>query len=478
MITVAPLQDAVAKLSDRTPIGSKLKSADWEGIPLALRERAFFSAQVEKAKQLQAMKDILDRAITLTRNPDGTFANRSTFIGDMKKQLAALGYASDPDLKGTLQDLTSRARLGLIYDQQIRSAQGYAEWKTGQDQGALDAYPAQELIRVASRRVPRQWHSRWIDAGGPTPDGRLIALKSDPIWSKISRFGVPWPPFDFQSGMGLRDISRQEAEQLGLIAPEDKPVRPDIPFNDNLQASLKNISPQYRQGLEIIFGDTIDITTDIVKWKAQPGHLLHLLFDAETTSGNQRAIQAIKETNNRLSDIVRLPEGPIIPLRETNTFSGPPPSESFIEGEYHPNEADEHHIRLARPTTTRGQIAHAHEIGHYLDELLNGGTGFATENTGQHKDLTAVLQQIEVSQGKANSAKRDADEGGIYWSDPSELFARAFAQWASLRLKDPRQLRHLAIKARYLPHAAWETADFEPIAKAMDHLLANKGLTR
>jgi hypothetical protein len=264
---VAPLQDAVAKLSDRTPIGSKLKSADWEGVPLALRERAFFAAQVEEANRLQAMKEHLDRAIALVKNPDGTFANRSTFIGDMKKQLAALGYASDPELKGTLQDLTSRARLGLIYDQQIRSAQGYAEWKSGQDEGALAAYPAQELIRVASRRVPRQWHSRWIDAGGPTPDGRLIALKSDPIWSKISRFGVPWPPFDFQSGMGIRDVDRQTAIELGLMAPEDKPVRPELPFNENLQASVRDLDDKERTRLEAIFGDQIKIENGIAKWQ-------------------------------------------------------------------------------------------------------------------------------------------------------------------------------------------------------------------
>ena len=57
---------------------------------------------------------------------------------------------------------------------------------------------------------------RWEAAGGQFTNGRMAALKTDPIRAAISRFGDPFPPFDYGSDMGLRDIDREEAEALGL----------------------------------------------------------------------------------------------------------------------------------------------------------------------------------------------------------------------------------------------------------------------
>lgn len=39
----------------------------------------------------------------------------------------------------------------------------------------------------------------------------MIALKSDRVWTNFSRFGRPYPPSDFGSGMGVEDIDRDEA---------------------------------------------------------------------------------------------------------------------------------------------------------------------------------------------------------------------------------------------------------------------------
>lgn len=60
-----------------------------------------------------------------------------------------------------------------------------------------------------------------MEAGGKLYDGRMIALRNDPIWRGISRFGSPVPPFDFNSGMGLEEVNRFEAEALGVELPED-----------------------------------------------------------------------------------------------------------------------------------------------------------------------------------------------------------------------------------------------------------------
>jgi hypothetical protein len=264
-----PLPQAVAQLSARTPIGSMLKSADWQRVPLALREAAFFSAQVESARVLQFAKDKLDTAITLGREQvaNGTaFVDRSSFIGDMRKMLADMGYAPEPEKSGGLQDLSSRGRLGLIFGMNVASAQGFADWKTGQDADLLDAFPAQELVRVEGRMEPRDWQARWQDAGGRLFDGRMIALKTDGIWTRISRFGRPWPPFDFNSGMGLDDIDRSEAEDLGVLArnAEVKPVEKD--FMAGMQASVDGIDPRLQTALKTIFGDQVSIENGAAKW--------------------------------------------------------------------------------------------------------------------------------------------------------------------------------------------------------------------
>lgn len=49
----------------------------------------------------------------------------------------------------------------------------------------------------------------------------MVALKTDGIWKAINRFGTPWPPFDFQSGMGLVEIERSEADALRLLRREN-----------------------------------------------------------------------------------------------------------------------------------------------------------------------------------------------------------------------------------------------------------------
>ena len=57
---------------------------------------------------------------------------------------------------------------------------------------------------------------RWTEAGGRIFSGRMIALKNDPVWLRISDFGHPHPPFAFGSGMDMVDISRIDAVRLEL----------------------------------------------------------------------------------------------------------------------------------------------------------------------------------------------------------------------------------------------------------------------
>jgi len=283
--TPIPLEDAVQSLGAKTPLGSALRSAELERLPVEIRERAFFSATVENERILAEMQRRILQRVQLVReqlaNGESVTMDRGRFIAEMQDELDRLGYRPDPEKAGGLQDVSSAGRLGLIWDMQLAQAQGYAKWKTGQDKDLLKAAPAQELIRVESRRERRLWPTIWAAAGGkfygePGPDypgapGRMIALKTDPIWTAISRFGTPWPPFDWGSGMGLRNVRRREALELGVIKRDDKAQQPlSTPLNSGLGASVKGLPDSSRERFRDAFGDAIRFDGDTISYERQP----------------------------------------------------------------------------------------------------------------------------------------------------------------------------------------------------------------
>lgn len=250
--TDRPLQDAVRQVSRRTPVGAALSSREWELVRAEIRMRAMFSAQVENEHLLLEMKQRLQSRIELAKR-DGRTMDRGVFIEEMREELSKAGYRRGYAKRGSLQDLKSTRRLSLIFDMNVAQAQGYARWKADMTPEGLENEPCYELIRVMERTERRDWPRIWNDAGGeffgeaganedyPEAPGRMIAAKNDPIWTRISRFGTPWPPFDWGSGMGLRGIDRDEAENLGVVDADDEVLPLDAPFNQGAQASLAGL---------------------------------------------------------------------------------------------------------------------------------------------------------------------------------------------------------------------------------------------
>jgi hypothetical protein len=276
-ITTSPWQAAVDRFSDKTVVGSRLRSAEWADMPLALRERAVFSAGVEQARTVSAMREKVLQGLDQSR-PGGIGMNKARFVADMRNLLGAA-----PGDSGSLTDITSVRRLSLIWDFQNADAHAFASHQADMDPDRLDAFPAYRLIRVESRRVPRDWYARWGEAGAQVgwegaSKTELVALKTSPIWTALSRFGRPWPPFDYGSGMGLEDIDRTEAEDLGLLDKDQGPAdrlqslgdaaaAQQQDWNDGLQASVKGIDEEARGWLKNAFGDQISIEGDSVMWR-------------------------------------------------------------------------------------------------------------------------------------------------------------------------------------------------------------------
>lgn len=256
-----PDQTAIEAFAAKTTVPSWARTAEWDTVPAAIRRRAFFSAGVADAKALSAERKAI-AALLQRASKDGKLYRRDTAISDIQALMRLRGHdTGDGD---AITNPAAEKRIALVVDINRAQAQGYARHKRGSTGGALAAFPAQELIRVSPREEPRNWVVRWQAAGGQLYDGRAIALKSDPIWAEINRFGNPYPPFDFNSGMGVRDISRREAIALGVITPDystqDSPV-PDI--DADIQADISQVTPELLSSLVNLLGSAITITQGV-----------------------------------------------------------------------------------------------------------------------------------------------------------------------------------------------------------------------
>jgi len=265
-LTTSPWDKAVSRLSDKTVVGSRLRSAEWADVPLGLREASLFSAGVENARTLSVMREKLLQGAQQIR--DGTFVDRSRFVADLRQHLGAA-----PGDSGNLADITSRKRLELIWHFQMQDAHAHATYKADLDPNLLDAFPAYRLVRIESRRVPREWFSLWAAAGASVnwvgaSRTVMVALKTSPIWAALSQFGRPWPPFRYGSGMGLEDVDRDETEALGLLPRGESPAArlqrlregsaaAQQDWNEGLRASVKGIAPEMRDHLALAFGDQV-----------------------------------------------------------------------------------------------------------------------------------------------------------------------------------------------------------------------------
>ena len=250
----------------RNLTASGLPSGEWARIPAALRDRAFFSSRVESVRFLDACRTRIAELLAAARNADGAVTSRAQAVSDIMRAARRSGIATG---RGGLLDPGSAARAALIVDTNAAMAAGYARAEIANAYGARLAFPAQELVRVEPRRLPRNWPAIWQARGGTLRRGRMVALKDDPVWLRISRFGHPYPPFDFNSGMGVEDVSRAEAVDLGLIADDYRPPEesPLAAFNDGLQAELKVGDGNLLGELRRIFGDQIRNDGGTIRWR-------------------------------------------------------------------------------------------------------------------------------------------------------------------------------------------------------------------
>jgi hypothetical protein len=242
-------------------------------VPVALRERAFFSSRVENARFLQRGRDWINDFLASNREtvvgPDGVarealkLGGRARFV-DLMREFAIREGMDDlvpPEDRGGLKDITSQKRLELIFNTQVQQAHGFGYRQQGMQPDVLDAYPAQRFVRVQDVKEPRGWHAQFENG---------VWLKTSPIWRAINQdFGTPHAPFGWGCGHDVEDVSREEAEELGLLRPGEAVTPPKEDFNDGLQASAEDVEPELLNKMKSAFGDQIEVSEGKIRWKGQ-----------------------------------------------------------------------------------------------------------------------------------------------------------------------------------------------------------------
>ena len=256
-----PLAAALEQFDARSPVRTALSSAEIEDLPLAVREASTFSAKLTNLRTLQKIHDLLGGAIALTKtnNGDGVTIDRGKFIETVREVAIAEGLQPEPGELSPIENITSTARLDLIWDMQIKGAQGYAAYAAAHNPNVIQMFPCQELYRQDDRNEPRDWPATWKAAGGefygPNKD-RMIARIDSEIWTAISRFGRPWPLYDYYSGMWIRSIPRRESVELGVIGRKERVKSTIGEFNQGLQAEAGRLPGGLKDAAEKLFAGT------------------------------------------------------------------------------------------------------------------------------------------------------------------------------------------------------------------------------
>jgi hypothetical protein len=280
-----PYEEAIAIAVRKGLLPNNLSSAQLSYLAGELKRRAIFSARMDKASVLQVLQDNLEAIVSGMKDERGVYRSIPEAKAQLREAMFDAGVPLAPVGTSKIKDFYSDTRRDLMVRTNVLDTLGFGQHVAGQDSAMLFVAPAQELVRFSvpkgGEAAERDWPERWGDAldeigaeadnGCTDPeedDGRMVALKNHPIWQALGdgaggyedTLGNPWAPFAFNSGMGLVEVTRADAVDLGIIGEDDE-VEPDTSFNlnENLEASVAKFSTALQEelnagGLKVLAG--------------------------------------------------------------------------------------------------------------------------------------------------------------------------------------------------------------------------------
>lgn len=227
---MTPLEIFIQKNPAPRGISPKL----WIGLCTKLRDVSFFLSGIEDVQFLTRLYNLILDSLAGTREkvtlPNGEESTVIKVQGKADFVAMAMAFMEEEGIIGTesegeeyhndVKQPGSVARLELVYDVAVRSSHGKARWESGMRPDVLARYPASRFVRFPGAKMKRLVHQ--VNEGA-------VRLKTDfAFWAdemnskEIGGFKLPWAPYGFNSYMDNEDVSRRDAESIGLIAPGEK----------------------------------------------------------------------------------------------------------------------------------------------------------------------------------------------------------------------------------------------------------------
>ncbi|CAB4152484.1 hypothetical protein UFOVP612_10 [uncultured Caudovirales phage] len=257
--------EGLKALLRRKAFPASFKSDDWQAVAPAIRQRSFFSANVESAKVLNRFRNmLLDWQAGATEDvvsPSGipTKAYKVSGLADFRSKAGELliseGLATTEDFKdNSIQNIASMSRLKLIFNTNTQQAQEFAAYEMRvTDPVRINMFPAARFVRRPGAIEPRLRH---VEA-----QGKVRRYDDFTFWlqqnsADIGGFQVPWGPWGFNSYMTQQPVKRSEAEQIGLVRKGEQltpldltpwGVAPKTRFNAGVEATVDDVTPEIRK---------------------------------------------------------------------------------------------------------------------------------------------------------------------------------------------------------------------------------------
>lgn len=236
------MPSAAQYIASKQLLPSELDYKGYTQLSAQTLERAFVMACVSDAKTLDKNKRMAEGILRGDLSP-------AEAREQLRRYYDSTNYQPEPGEGGTIKDLRTKERMQATLDTNVAMAKGWA--RKNQLAGNI-ARPGLELFRAGHAKEPRDWQARWksarsqVGGKGVAEGDDMIAMPESPIWSAISEFNQPYPPFDWGSHMDIRPVGLKRCIDLGLIAD---PQSPDPERAKEGKAKLAEIQQEGRESL-------------------------------------------------------------------------------------------------------------------------------------------------------------------------------------------------------------------------------------
>lgn len=479
---------ANAILGSRVNELNKLSSAKLsrEMLP-EMRTRAFFSAGVGSTRILEKLREVSD-------NYTAGKIDKASARWELMQWLDLEKEASPSD-REIIAKLKKKARLDLILDQNKAIADAVAQYETDSDPDILAFFPFKRILPSTANK-PRTSHKH-LD--------NLILPADHPFWHTNT------PPTDFNCTHRVELITEAEAREYGYTGRESVTAtgerdaygremwtytdshgtRRDVPLSEsgfqlNVAAPFRDfdassVPPDLRDPLidtTKIFAMQIGADPENVKTEdVSPSPETSLEDSVSSISPAIKKIAA--NVMNTIDDILIAPpelsEHPI-PFKSAKLGVS-------VGGEFRRYASNHQPVSIRiDPRKEGAAFAMVHEIGHWFDNTFGrkNRTAYASHSAEFEEIMNAIRESACIK--NISDSKFDNKSFKKYLMEPHECFARAFAQYVTIKSNNPLLVKEMEQQAIFRVNGmscnTWSNSDFAPISRALDKFFASKGLLK